>query len=70
MLLASCFRLSWLNSYFPARSLKTAECLKACVRVCVLCALLAGMLGQGAAGGNRIYPGKEEENRDESKENT
>lgn len=57
VLFTSCFRLSWLSSYFPARSLKKIdECLEASV------------CGGGGGGWSRIYPGKE--NRDESKENT
>lgn len=54
VLFTSCFKLSWLNSYFPARSLKKL--------------LNAWKLADGG-GGSRIYPRKEE-NRDESNEKT
>lgn len=55
VLFTSCFRLSWLNSYFSARSLKKL--------------LNAWKLVGGGCGGSRIYPRKEEY-RDESNENT
>lgn len=63
VLFTSCFRLRWLNSYFPARSLK--KLLNASKLVCVC----GGGLGGGGWGESKIYPRKEE-NRDESNEKT